>query len=107
MQTKRIGEMEQTFLMFLTFVSAFNRLKIRMTMKFRNLIASVLLAAFIAFTPSAWAQTEIQWWHAMEGALGETVNQIARDYNASQSTYKLTPVYKGGYEDTMTAGIAA
>ncbi len=43
----------------------------------------------------------------MEGALGETVNRIARDYNAARSTYKLTPVYKGGYEDTMTAGIAA
>ncbi len=76
-------------------------------MKLRNLMASILLVAFVAFTPSAWAQTEIQWWHAMEGALGETVNRIARDYNAAQSTYKLTPVYKGGYEDTMTAGIAA
>ena len=86
MQPKRIEEMEQTFLMCLTLVSAFNRLKIRMTMKFRNMIASVLLATFVVFTPSAWAQTEIQWWHAMEGALGETVNRIARDYNASQST---------------------
>ena len=76
-------------------------------MKLRKLMASILLVAFVAFTPSAWAQTEIQWWHAMEGALGETVNRIARDYNAAQSTYKLTPVYKGGYEDTMTAGIAA
>ena len=89
MQTKRIGEMEQTFLMFLTFVSAFNRLKIRMTMKFRNLIASVLLAAFIAFTPSAWAQTEIQWWHAMEGALGETVNQIARHFSHCYAFFTL------------------
>ena len=76
-------------------------------MKLRKLMASILLVAFVAFTPSVWAQTEIQWWHAMEGALGETVNRIARDYNAAQSTYKLTPVYKGGYEDTMTAGIAA
>lgn len=53
------------------------------------------------------AATEISFWHAMGGQLGETVNAIAKDFNASQSEYKLTPIYKGGYEETMTAGIAA
>ncbi|MFK5978056.1 MAG: extracellular solute-binding protein [Rhizobiaceae bacterium] len=53
------------------------------------------------------AATDIQWWHAMGGRLGEVVNEIAEKYNASQSTYNLIPTYKGGYEDTMTAGIAA
>jgi sn-glycerol 3-phosphate transport system substrate-binding protein len=53
------------------------------------------------------AATEITFWHAMGGGLGETVNTIAKDFNASQSEYKLTPIYKGGYEETMTAGIAA
>ena len=33
--------------------------------------------------------------------------KITEKYNASQSTYKLVATYKGGYEDTMTAGIAA
>ncbi|MGA1599958.1 MAG: ABC transporter substrate-binding protein, partial [bacterium] len=70
-------------------------------------MTSALLGASLVLTPSAWGATEIQWWHAMEGALGETVNKIAKDFNASQSEYQLTPVYKGGYEDTMTAGIAA
>lgn len=55
----------------------------------------------------AFAETEITWWHAMGGQLGETVNQIAADFNASQSDYKITPVYKGSYEETLTAGIAA
>ena len=55
----------------------------------------------------AHAQTEITWWHAMGGQLGETVNAIAEKFNASQSDYKITPVFKGGYEDTLTAGIAA
>ncbi|WP_085899129.1 extracellular solute-binding protein [Kiloniella majae] len=53
------------------------------------------------------AATEVQWWHAMGGRLGEVVDEIAVKYNASQSEYKLVPTYKGGYEDTMTAGIAA
>ena len=43
----------------------------------------------------------------MGGQLGETVNKIAEDFNASQSDYKITPVYKGSYEETLTAGIAA
>ena len=43
----------------------------------------------------------------MGGNLGETVNEIANRFNASQSDYVITPVYKGGYEDTLTATIAA
>lgn len=43
----------------------------------------------------------------MGGQLGETFNQIANDFNASQSDYKITPVYKGSYEKNLTAGIAA
>ena len=53
------------------------------------------------------AATEVQWWHAMGGRLGEVVDEIAVKYNESQSEYVLVPTYKGGYEDTMTAGIAA
>ncbi|CUH83812.1 extracellular solute-binding protein [Thalassovita mediterranea] len=55
----------------------------------------------------AFAETEITWWHAMGGALGDTVNQIAADFNASQDEYKITPVFKGTYEETLTSGIAA
>ncbi len=64
-------------------------------------------AAFAMAASSAFAATEITWWHAMGGALGETVNKIAEDFNASQDTYKITPVFKGTYEETLTAGIAA
>lgn len=67
------------------------------------------LAAAAAFGLSApaFAETEITWWHAMGGALGETVNQIAADFNASQDDYTITPIFKGTYEETLTAGIAA
>ncbi|AFO90004.1 extracellular solute-binding protein [Phaeobacter inhibens] len=65
-------------------------------------------AATLAFAANAaYAETEITWWHAMGGALGDTVNQIASDFNASQDEYKITPVFKGTYEETLTAGIAA
>ncbi len=76
-------------------------------MNLKNLVKGALLGVSMTAATAAFAATEIQWWHAMEGNLGETVNQIAKDFNASQSEYKLTPVFKGGYEDTMTAGIAA
>jgi sn-glycerol 3-phosphate transport system substrate-binding protein len=64
-------------------------------------------AALALFANAASAQTEISWWHAMGGALGDTVNQIATNFNASQSDYVITPVFKGTYEEALTAGIAA
>ena len=65
-------------------------------------------AAFAAaFSLSAQAQTEVQWWHSMGGALGEWVNDLARDFNASQKDYKVTPTFKGSYDESMTAAIAA
>ena len=77
-------------------------------MKLKRSVA--FAAAFSASTvlaTAAFAQTEVQWWHAMGGALGEKLNKIADDFNASQSDYKITPVYKGNYTETLTAAIAA
>ena len=56
---------------------------------------------------SAYATTEITLWHAMSGRNGEVVNEIADRFNKSQAQYQLKAINKGGYEDTMTAGIAA
>jgi sn-glycerol 3-phosphate transport system substrate-binding protein len=63
------------------------------------------LASALSFT--AQATQEITWWHAMNGQLGDVVNHMANEFNASQSDYKVIPVYKGTYEETMTSGIAA
>lgn len=70
---------------------------------------SVLAAATLltALSTSAFAQVEIQWWHAMSGANGDRIVKIANDFNASQSEYKVVPTFKGSYADTMNAGIAA
>jgi sn-glycerol 3-phosphate transport system substrate-binding protein len=74
--------------------------------KFRHLTPVLALAAMAAAAP-AQAQTEIQWWHAMSGQLGEWVNGLAAGFNASQKDYKVVAVFKGTYPETLTAGIAA
>ncbi|WP_420476787.1 sn-glycerol-3-phosphate ABC transporter substrate-binding protein UgpB [Noviherbaspirillum sp. ST9] len=56
---------------------------------------------------TAHAATEISWWHSMQGALGERVNNLADQFNKSQSEYKVTPVFKGSYDEAMAAAIAA
>ncbi|OOQ52523.1 glycerol-3-phosphate ABC transporter substrate-binding protein [Proteus mirabilis] len=68
---------------------------------------STLAIAIALFTSPTYAKTEIEWWHAMGGALGQKVNQIASDFNASQSEYMIKPVYKGTYPETMTSAVAA
>ena len=55
----------------------------------------------------ALAATEIQWWHAMTGANNDLIVKLAEDFNKAQPDYKVVPSYKGGYADTMNAGIAA
>jgi sn-glycerol 3-phosphate transport system substrate-binding protein len=70
-----------------------------------------LLGAACAFVVMgagvAHAAAEIQWWHAMGGRNGEKVAEIAAGFNASQSDYTVTAVFKGTYTETMTAAIAA
>jgi len=72
---------------------------------FRTLSLSAL-ALGAALSPAT-AQTEIQWWHAMGGELGQKLEAIVADYNASQSDYRVVPSFKGTYAETMTAAIAA
>jgi sn-glycerol 3-phosphate transport system substrate-binding protein len=71
----------------------------------KMLIGTALIGALTS--TSAFAQTEIQWWHAMTGANNEVVNRLADEFNKSQSEYKVVATYKGSYADTMNAGIAA
>src|ERR1700690_4432547 len=66
-----------------------------------------LAATLFTFAASAQAVVEIQWWHSMTGKLGDKVNEIAQKFNASQSDYKVTPVFKGQYDESMAAAIAA
>ena len=76
-------------------------------MKIRFSALAMATAFSAAFALPAQAQTEIQWWHSMGGALGEWVNDLAKDFNASQKDYKIVPTFKGSYDESMTAAIAA
>ena len=74
---------------------------------------ALALAFAVATLTGAWVGVaradpiELQWWHAMTSVNGDRINKIAADFNAMQSDYKVTPVFKGSYAETMTAAIAA
>ena len=68
-------------------------------------LLGVLAALVLVVGPGAGraeAAVEIQWWHAMDGALGEWVKDLADGFNKSQQEYKVNAVYKGNYTETMT-----
>ena len=73
----------------------------------KRTIIGAALAAWLAVPAVAAEPLELQWWHAMTAVNADRVNKIAADFNASQSAYKVVPVFKGSYAETMTAGVAA
>ena len=74
----------------------------------RTLISAALATTLtIGISTPALAQTEIQWWHSMTGGLNDWVVDLANGFNASQKDYKVVPTYKGSYDESMTASIAA
>jgi sn-glycerol 3-phosphate transport system substrate-binding protein len=80
----------------------------RTTIVWRSITLAVALSAMVALAPSpASAKTEIQFWHAMTGQLGDATNELVRQFNESQSEYEVKPLRKGTYPETLTAAIAA
>ena len=72
----------------------------------RSLTCGALAAATLLALP-AFAQTEIQFWHSMTAVNNEWVNDLAKEFNASQKDYKIVPTFKGSYDESMTAAVAA
>lgn len=74
----------------------------------KNLILGAAAICSTALTPTlAMAQTEIQFWHAFTGRLGELVAEQVETFNAGQSDYTVVASHKGNYSETLNAGIAA
>ncbi len=74
----------------------------------KTLLSALLgLSLALCGASGAFAATEIQWWHAMTGANNKVVDQLADEFNRSQSSYKVVPVFKGTYPETLSAGMAA
>src|SRR5690606_7282709 len=75
---------------------------------FKTILASGTAGlALLVGASSAFAQTEINWWHSMGGELGERLNAVAEDFNGTQDLYKVVPSYRGEYEESMVNTIAA
>ncbi len=73
--------------------------------KLSSALAAGAFATLIA--APAQAQTDIQWWHSMTAVNNEWVNDLAKQFNESQKAYRIIPTYKGSYDESMTASIAA
>ncbi len=75
-------------------------------MKLKSILSAT--TAFAMVGTAAFAEkAEVQFWHAMGGQLGETVNQMAADFNGGSDSCQINAVYKGNYTENMTAAIAA
>ena len=74
-------------------------------MKFFTVVAAFAILG--VFSAGAWAKTEVIWWHAQTGFLGDRLMDITKKFNASQNEYEVKATYKGSYPETLTAGIAA
>ncbi len=66
----------------------------------------IAFTAAMAAAPAA-AQTQIEFWHAFTGRLGELVAEQVETFNGSQSDFVVNASHKGNYSETLNAGIAA
>lgn len=73
----------------------------------KALLNTVLAGALVGTTLPVTAATEIQWWHAFTGRLGDLLAEQVEKFNASQSDYVVVGSHKGNYSETLNAGIAA
>jgi sn-glycerol 3-phosphate transport system substrate-binding protein len=74
----------------------------------RTARVAVAAAMLTSLTGPGWtAAVDIQFWHAMSGERGREVEKLATDFNNSQSEYRIVPVFKGLYTETMTAALFA
>ena len=77
-------------------------------MAYRKTLAGLVAATILAgSTGVSYAATEIQWWHAFTGRLGDLLAEQVEKFNASQSDYVVVASHKGNYSETLNAGIAA
>jgi sn-glycerol 3-phosphate transport system substrate-binding protein len=79
-----------------------------MTSSTRFTFATAWLTASLTIASAAHAQrTEIQWWHAMGGVLGERVDELVKRFNESQTKHTVVAVNKGNYDEVINGAIAA
>ena len=70
-------------------------------------LAAAAIAALPLAAQPALAVTDIQLWHAMPGELGYQIEKLAEGFNSAQHDYRIVPVFKGLYTETMMAALFA
>jgi len=72
-------------------------------------IAAATLASSAKFAGPALAQSgpiEISFWHGLAQPLGGLLEEIAAEFNASQTRFRVASSFRGSYPETMVAAIA-
>jgi sn-glycerol 3-phosphate transport system substrate-binding protein len=72
-----------------------------------SLVAMGILALLGTHPAIAQSRVQVEFWHGLNPPAGGLLEQIAADFNASQSQYQVNATFKGQYPDTMVAAIAA
>ena len=75
-------------------------------MNIRKIFLNVCIFLMLS-TSAVFAKTQIEWWHAFGGRLGELLDEQVQKFNASQNDYEVVHTRKGNYSETLNAGIAA
>jgi len=73
----------------------------------KALTSVIAAAAVLGSAQATFAETEIEFWHAFTGRLGELVAEQVNTFNTSQNEYTIVASHKGNYSETLNAGIAA
>lgn len=68
---------------------------------------AIAMLALLAGPVAAQARTEIEFWHAMQGARGEALDALVKQFNESQAAFEVKAVYKGSYPEVQRAAMAA
>jgi sn-glycerol 3-phosphate transport system substrate-binding protein len=72
------------------------------------LVIGIVVTAGLASVPAeAQQRVQVEFWHGLTQPLGGILEQIATDFNASQTKYQVNATFKGSYPETMVAAVAA
>lgn len=72
-------------------------------------VTTAVVAAFALLGGAAGAQTrtDIHFWHAMEGQLGDAVAELVKQFNQDQTEFEVKALYKGTYPEVLTSAVSA
>jgi sn-glycerol 3-phosphate transport system substrate-binding protein len=73
---------------------------------FRFTVLGVLVFALSGIA-TAQDTVTLEFWHAMSGNLGEVVDELVAEFNASQDAIVVNSTFQGSYDDTYNALLAA